>query len=264
MRDLNTYLTDLVSNLKVDKTLQEKIKSSFDNLEGLLFKEFKSALDTVTIFGSYDRGTAFSLPGDTKNFDVDILITFRKDQYQPQTYLNQIKNLGQQIYPRSGVSADFPSIAVEMGHVKFELVPAIKTGNGTEVKIPAPRSTELKWIETNPEKFKKKLADRNNDCDGMLTPLIKLAKYWSKCNGDHFSSFYLEDSIIRSNYPGCNTIRDYFFEFISDLGTTDKTDEQKKVIADLKERKRRLKALEDGKTPDYIETELNSFIPFIN
>lgn len=264
MRDINTYLTDLSNNLKVEKTLQEKIQSSFNNLEGLLFKEFKSELDTVTIFGSYDRGTAFALPGDKKNFDVDILITFRKDQYHPETYLKKIKNLGQQIYPRSGVSADFPSVAVEMNLMKFELVPAIKTGNGTEVKIPAPRGKEEKWIETNPEKFKKRLEQRNKDCDGMITPLVKLAKYWNKCNGDNFYSFYLEEFIINNNYPGCDTIREYFFEFISDLGTGDKTDAQKKAITDLKEKKRIIKVLEDGKVPEHIETELNSFIPFVN
>lgn len=264
MRDLNTYLTELSQKLIVGETQDKKILSSYDNLEGLLFKEFRAELDTVSRFGSYDRGTAFSLPNNEKSFDVDILITFKKDEFQPQTYLNKIKNLGQKIYPRSGVSADFPTVAIEMNHVLFELVPAIKTGNGTEVKIPAPRGNEEKWIETDPEKFKKKLLERDNDCDGMIIPLIKLAKYWNKCNGDNFYSFYFEEFIIRNSYPGCDTIREYFFEFISDLGTGDKTDAQKKLISEIKERKRRLKVLEEGKVPEYIEPELNSFIPMIN
>lgn len=264
MKQVNTYLTELSEKLIVSEAQNAKILSSYDNLEGLLFKEFRAELDSVSIFGSFDRGTAFSLPGIEKSFDVDVLITFKKDQFQPQTYLNKIKSLGQKIYPRSGVSTDFPSVAIEMDHVLFELVPAIKTGNGNEVKIPAPRGNEEKWIETNPEKFNNKLLQRDNDCDGMLIPLIKLAKYWNKCNGDNFYSFYLEDFIIRNNYPGCDTIREYFFRFISDLGTGDKTEAQKKAITDLKEKKRRLKVLEDGKVPEYIEPELNLFIPFIH
>ena len=40
--------------------------------------------------------------------------------------------------------------------------------------------------------------------------------------------------------------------------------EAKKVIAELKERKRSFEVMEDGKIPEYIELELNSFIPFIN
>lgn len=263
MKDVNTYLKELSEKLIVGETQNTKILSSYDNLEGLLFKEFRAELDSVSKFGSYDRETAFSLPDNDKNFDVDVLITFKKGQFQPQTYLNKLKNLGQRIYPRSGVSADFPSVAIEMNHVLFELVPAIKTGNGTEVEIPAPRGNDEKWIETDPEKFKKSVVSRNNDCDGMLIPTIKLAKYWNKCSGDNFYSFYLEDFIIGHSYPGCDTIREYFFEFIDDLSTSSKTDAQKKVITDLKERKRRLKVLEDGKVPEYIEQELNIFLPYI-
>lgn len=261
MKNVNTYLEELATKLIVGSTQKTKILSSYDYLEGLLFKEFRSELDSVTRFGSFDRETAFSLPNNEKNFDVDVLITFKQDQFQPQTYLNKIKNLGQKIYPRSGVSADFPTVAIEMNHVLFELVPAIKTGYGSEVKIPAPHSNEEKWIETNPEKFKKRLSDRNNDCDGMITPLIKLAKYWNKSNGDFFTSFYLEEFIIGISYPGCNTIREYFFEFISDLGTSDKTEIQTKAIKELKEMKRRLKVLESENMPEYIEHELNLLLP---
>ncbi|MBL0033927.1 MAG: hypothetical protein IPP27_17755 [Bacteroidetes bacterium] len=57
-------------------------------------------------------------------------------------------------------------------------------------------------------------------------------------------------------------MRDYYFYATNALIDTAATDKQKKVCADLKERNRRLRILEQYKIPEYIETELSTYLPF--
>jgi len=57
-------------------------------------------------------------------------------------------------------------------------------------------------------------------------------------------------------------MKDYFFEFIKDLDTNKQTENQVKFILELKKRRENLIILEERSLCDYLNLELDKFIPF--
>src|ERR1700733_2233309 len=119
--EINHFLEILANKLAIDPTRKSKIDVSVENLKSKIWGFFQEKLQEVSIFGSYDRQT---LIFEDKDADIDILIVFKKNEFQPQTYLNQVREFAKNVYPRSEVYPDFPTITVELDHIKFELVPA--------------------------------------------------------------------------------------------------------------------------------------------
>ncbi|SRR5258706_1551243 len=263
--DVNSYLTKLVKQLYVSKGDREKIDSSFSYLAGKIHEHFLHGIDRVNMFGSFDRGT--ELPqGIDKESDVDVMVIFRKNEYQPDTYLKHLSEFANKIYPRSDISPDHPAITVVLHHTKFELVPAFKESlffGGEELKIPAPRNKELKWITTTPEKLKKDLLEKDKNENGNMFPLIKLIKYFNTRIGRPYDSFVIEEFAISRSYS-CKNLRDYFFELINDLDADYQNERQKAFIAELKARKENLITLEKRNLTDYMELEMQKFLPLIS
>ncbi len=264
MTDINSYLTKLVEQLSNTKEDRDKIVNSFDYLEGKIFEFFRDRIEKVHIFGSYDRGTELPQSVDP-NSDVDVLVIFKINDFQPATFLKHLQECANKIYPRSEVSPDHPSITVVLSHTKFELVPAYWETNFLacdDLKIPAPRNEVLKWITTEPNRLKSTLQEKDKYENGLMIPLIKLIKYFNTIKGKPFDSFAIEKIAVSRSYPGKN-LRDYFFEFINDLDVYGTIEPQNKFITELKERRENLLALEKRNLTDYIELELQKFIPLI-
>ena len=132
-----------------------------------------------------------------------------------------------------------------------------------ELKIPAPRNKESKWITTNAEKSKNELLERHKQENELIIPLIKVIKYFNTLQGKPYDSYIIERFAISRSYQAQN-LRDYFLKFINDLNPNEQTEEQKKFILELKSRKENLLALEKRNLSDYIELEMQKFIPLIN
>jgi predicted nucleotidyltransferase len=265
--DVNSYLKKLAGKLKVDDEEKKRTDTSIAYLKKKAWEKFQEKLSLVDVFGSYNRETKLPELID-KESDVDIMLIFKSGEFQPQTYLNWLKDFSEKSYPRSDVSPDFPTIAIEIGRIRFELVPAYYETfvlSSDELKIPAPRNKEIKWITTAPKEFGNKVDKKNIDNDQQILPVIRLLKYWNYINGRLFSSYYLEHFIIEHSYSSCNELKDYFYEVISDLNKEQNLDQdQKKLVDGLYERRRRLLALEEKNIPEYIEQELMSFLPMIS
>ncbi len=262
MSYINSYLIKLAKQLSNSKEARDKIDNSYNYLEGKIFEFFRDRIQQVQIFGSYERGTELPQSIDL-NSDVDILVIFKANDFQPATFLKHLQEFADKIYPRSEVSPDHPAITVRLNHTKFELVPAYWETYyfvSDDLKIPAPRNKELKWITTEPNKLKSTLQKKDSDENELMIPLIKLIKYFNTLQGKPFDSFSIEKFAVSSSYP-CENLRDYFFEFIDDLDTFDKSEPQLKFISELKERRENLLALEKRNLTDYIELELQKFIP---
>lgn len=162
MNEINTYLTELSKQLCCSKDVTDKIDDSYNYLEGKIFEHFRVRIEKVQIFGSYDRGTYLPQSIDPYS-DVDVMIIFKTNEFQPDTFLKHLREFADKIYPRSEVSPDHPAITVVLQHTKFEVVPAyfeISFWNGKELKIPAPRNKDLKWITTEPNDLKEELFDK--------------------------------------------------------------------------------------------------------
>ena len=256
MIDVNTYLTSVSKKLEIEPTLKSKIDVSISHLKEKIWGLFQDRLLDVTIIGSFDRDTFIA---QDKEADVDILVVFKQKEFQPDTYLKQIRAFAEKNYPRSEVYPDHPTMVIDMEHIKFEIIPSYNYSTDT-VKIPAPRTNELKWISSSPIEFKSRVAKKDANNKGLILPLIRIIKYWNAINGKEFSSYDLERLIVNKTY-NCSTLTDYYFSATGSLDELAKTEKQKKLLTDLKEKHRRIRVMENYKLPEYIETELTTFLP---
>ena len=129
----------------------------------------------------------------------------------PQTYLNWLKQFANNYYSRSEIHQDYPTIALELNHIKFELVPAVCPWGGNGLQIPAPKSDILNWINTDPEQLRIDELNANAISGFKLKPMIRLMKYWNIRNGRIVSSYELEKYLSSLLYFGCKTLEDHFY-----------------------------------------------------
>lgn len=262
MLNANTYLENLLKKLNFSDVEHDKIKASLDYLKQKIWSAFQNKLENVELFGSFDRGT--SLPGSVDRFsDVDVMIIFRENEFQPQTYLNQLRSFGEKTYPRSETFPDHPTVVVELSHVRFELVPAhVEVGfwGGKTIKIPGTPAKELQWIETDPGAFKTVLLEKNEEKKGLTIPTIKLLKYWNAINNYPFRPYTIEKIAVDENVSGAN-LKECLYDFSDELSKYEKSAEGEKGFRLLAERIRRLKVLEKENIPEYIEQEMAAFLP---
>ena len=254
--DTNSYLTKLDQYLIVRTSEKEKIDKSIGFIKQKLWGIFQDRLSDVKIFGSYAKETFITQDNDA---DVDVLVTFKSKDFQPQTYLNQIKSFAADNYPRSNIYPDHPTIAIELEHIKFEIVPSIFVST-EEVRIPAPRTKELKWISSYPSRIQTKLTQKDKDNKGLIKPVIRIIKYWNYLNGKPFASYDIERQIVNKLYD-CKDLKDYFHSASYALTDIATTKQQKQFVEIIKEKRRRIKILEAHKLPEYIEPELSSILP---
>jgi predicted nucleotidyltransferase len=237
---------------------KKKIDISIEYFKEKIWGHFQDRLLEVVVFGSYSRDTIIPI----EDADVDIVAIYRTKEFQPETYLKQIKTFCEEIYPRSEIYQDHPTIVIDMEHIKFEVVPSYYISTGV-VKIPAPHSKELKWVNTNPKDLITKVANKDKNNKNLILPIIRILKYWNILNQRPFSSFQIERAIVDKLF-NCTTLKDYFVSAISAIEEIASNDTQKKAIGKLKDKQRRLRILESNNLIEYIEQELNSFIPFPN
>lgn len=256
MKDLTTYLTELAGELIISPTTKDRIDTSISYLKQKLWGCFQNKLYEVEVFGSYDRDTMIMQDEES---DVDIMIVFKQKDLQPDTYLSNLKDFCLTNYSRSEIYQDHPTIVLDMDHVKFEIVPSHFVSESTR-KIPAPKSKDLKWISTEPKTFKKNFDAKDANNKKLFKPVVRILKYWNSLNGHPFTSYGLEKILLNKSYS-CTTLKDYFLYASSALIESAETDSQKKAVEKLKDRKRRLRVLEDHKIPEYLESELQAFLP---
>lgn len=224
---INSYLTSLANGAITRDQEKLAIQKSISNLELRLRNHFGSQRADSFIFGSYSRGTILPRNMDEQS-DVDYMVIFSDTGLRPQTYLDRLRSFAVQNYQRSDISQSNPTIILDLNHIRFELVPAIKSWYG--LQIPARATDYSDWINTNPTDFNEKLVTANQANSNQIKPLVRLVKYWNASCGYPFESYSLEQKIANYNYGfgllGLQTSRrldEYFFQFIQslDLGWTD-------------------------------------------
>lgn len=265
MTDIDSYLHKLANQLTIDKVSRDAIDNSFNTLKGKIWGQYQDRLKSVELFGSYQRGT--KLPQSVDDIsDVDVLVIFNSNDFQPATLLKHLYQFADERYSRSDVTTDHPTVVIEMTKVRFEIVPAyweIPFIGTDELKIPAPKNKDLKWITTEPEKLKSRLDEKNREENELIIPLIKIMKYFNVRNGKPYDSFLIEHHAI-GRYYSEGTLKDYFFKFIEDLKTENADEEQKKFIQELQQRRANLLNLQQGNMQDYAILELQKFLPLLS
>ncbi len=67
--------------------------------------------------------------------DIDYMVVFEKGGYNPQTYLDGLRRFVEQRYQNSEIYQSSPTVVLELNHIRFDLVPAIRQW-GTTYNIP--------------------------------------------------------------------------------------------------------------------------------
>lgn len=210
---VNSYLTNLASRLVLSQTEKDSIQTSISTLSSRLHWSMSSEIEEKFQFGSSTRGTILPRLADEKS-DIDYMVVFDTtyNEFRPQTYLNKLRRFVDERYSTSEVSQSHPTIVLNLNHIKFELVPAVKD-RWYGYKIPSPAADWSDWMETSPNGFNSKLTTANTTNNSQIKPLVRLIKYWNAKNGYPFSSYELEEYICNQTFYVCSQLKDYFYDF---------------------------------------------------
>lgn len=218
MLDINRELYLYARKLYISNDSEESknINRSILNICRNLKRYFLGNISRVELFGSFTRKTILPRQFDLKS-DIDILILFNQEIYQrmAETYRTNLLLFADKYYQKSSIKKDFPTVVVELNHIKFDLVPAKAERFYGPPTISIPDSLN-KWQETNPNGFNQKLSTVNQRHSSKVKPLIRLLKYWNASHGYPYNSFALEQEIVEMLFQG-NNLHDYFFFAIDNL-----------------------------------------------
>ncbi|MBW9267386.1 MAG: nucleotidyltransferase [Candidatus Thiodiazotropha sp. (ex. Lucinisca nassula)] len=217
---VNSHLNRLAWQAVIRDTEKESIQRSIGVLRQRLTRNFRRELSEQMVFGSYTRGTILPRRMD-ENSDVDYMVVFADNGYQPQTYLNQLRRFVTTNYSRSEISQSHPTIVLNLNHIRFELVPAVRGFFGS-LKIPAKASDFEDWIDTDPNGFNVALTHSNQRYHSLIKRLIRVMKYWNVLAGKPFESYDLEKKIVELDYRDFGlrnekTLAPYFYTTIDEL-----------------------------------------------
>jgi len=188
------------NNLVLSYTDEErkKIQKSIASLTNWLNNK-SDVLETM-VFGSWTRNTILPRRYDESS-DIDILVVFNGNVYNrhPESCRNLLRTYAAQTYSSSYVRKDAPAVKLELGFIKYDLVPAVSDPFWGQLCIPNTKSGEG-WMSTFPRDLDPKLERVNMDIGGnVVRHVIRLCKYMNKCGQrTKMSSYELESYIIGS------------------------------------------------------------------
>ena len=253
-----SYLQTRASNAVLSATERGSITTSISTLQTRLRSYFPTELQDHFRFGSSTRETILPRSMDERS-DIDYMIVFKEGGYTPQTYLDRVKRFVNYYYSSSEIYQSSPTIVLELNHIKFDLVPALKYAWGTGYQIPKGSGS---WQDTNPNDFNKSLEDANKNNAYLLKPTIRLAKFWNAKAGYVFDSFAFEKWMMDQSYFWSSNQKEYLFavfDALSTYGVTeqwrkDKVERAKQIIANVRQ-------YEKDNMPITAEVEVKKLIP---
>lgn len=254
-----SYLEKRASDAVLTSTEETSIRTSITTINNRLISYFGTGLSEQFRFGSSTRGTILPRSMD-EHSDIDYMVVFAEGGYTPQTYLDRLKRFAETYYSSSEIKQSSPSIVLQLNHIKFDLVPALKQQflfDGYRI----PRGPN-NWQDTDPNDFNEDLTKKNNAEKYKIKPTIRLVKYWNAKNGYIFDSFSLEKFIIGLNYWMDSNQRDYLFTVFDHLSVgwgeaqwrQDKLARAKEIIANVRRYER-------DEMPVSAELEVTKLIP---
>lgn len=215
---IESYLKNLATQYYLKNSSDEV--SKIDGSVSTLFRNLDSFFNQKQIkrkfvFGSYDRDTILPRRYDSGS-DVDVMVVFNHSIFErtPETYRSWLQTFANYHYANrynSKVTKTFPTVKVELNHIKYDLVPAreITTFYSPTLQIP---DSSGGWIVTDPNDVKSKLVRANTTYSGIVRPIVRLLKAWnSKMTFPPFDSYDLESKIISFYYFGDNIQSGFFY-----------------------------------------------------
>lgn len=252
-----SHLQNRASAAVLSSTEKSSIDTSIATINTRIKAYFGDNLVSQFRFGSSTRDTILPRFMD-EHSDIDYMVVLKEDGSVPQTYLDRMKRFAEKYYSTSYIKQSSPSIMLELNHIRFDLVPAIKSWD-TWYKIPDASGS---WQDTNPNDFNGNLIEKNKQNLNIIKPTIRLAKYWNALNGYIFDSFGLEKWIIGLSFWGCTNQKDYLFTVFDNLQVVyveaqrhkDKVTRAKQIVQNVRDYERQ-------GMPVTAESEIKKLIP---
>lgn len=264
---INGYLTQIANRAILRDDDKAGVQRSIATLQSRLIGHFGSQMSTHFVFGSYDRGTMLPRSMDGQS-DVDYMIVFAEGGLRPQSYLDRLRRFAEVRYGRSEVAQSHPTVALELNHIRFELVPALQDWwNGTQ--IPQRSDNYQNWQSTDPRGFNAKLIAANQAHANLIKPLVRILKYWNATAGYPFESFDLEQQVAGHGYtspwgllaPNSQQLASYFFQLVDELSVGLFAPQWKRdAVARLQQTVRKARTLERNGNPS-AESALARLLP---
>ena len=252
-----TYLQSRASAAVLSGDEEKSINTSISTIKTRLTSHFGAGLSEQFRFGSSTRGTILPRSMD-EHSDIDYMVVFSDNSHVPQTYLDRLKKFAETYYASSDIKQSSPSVVLQLNHIKFDLVPALKQ-QYSGYKIPNGPSA---WQDTNPNDFNATLTAKNTAELSMIKPTIRLVKYWNAYNGYIFDSYSLEKYIVGLSFYGVNNLREYVFTVLDNLSLSyDQPQWRKDKLVRAKEIVAKVRQLERDNMPATAEAEIKKLIP---
>lgn len=253
-----SYLEERASGAVLSSTEESSINTSIATIKARLASHFGTGLSEQFRFGSSTRGTILPRSMD-EHSDIDYMAVFSDSGYTPQTYLDRLKRFAEKYYSSSEIKQSSPTVILQLGHIKFDLVPALKENPG--YKIP---NGPTAWRDTNPNDFNATLTSKNVAELYKIKPTIRLVKYWNANKDYIYESYGLEKYIVGLDYYGINNMRDYVFKVFDSLSLPhDQPQSRKDKLARAKEIVANVRKYERDDMPATAEAEVKKLIPAI-
>lgn len=252
-----SYLDKRASQAILPATEERSINTSVTTIGDRLASHFGQQLKEQFRFGSSTRGTILPRSMD-EHSDIDYMVVLDNDGSTPQTYLDRVKRFSEKYYSRSEIKQSSPSIVLELNHIKFDLVPAIKSWLGGYQIVGDGNS----WRSTDPNDFNRALTEKNNSELFKIKPTIRLAKFWNAQNGYVFDSFEFEKWIVDRSFWFISNQRDYLFKVFDDLSAwSEQSQWRRDRIQRAKDIIARVREYEVKDMPVTAESEVKKLIP---
>jgi|GEM_PF-2085126 len=185
--------TDLLTRLRLTEPQSATAATRVTGIKAFLNDHFTMAEAPFTI-GSYRRGTIIR-----PERDLDILAPFSYSHYKARydndsrALLYLLRDRLNDGYATTTVSARQVAVRLDFSVIRADVVPAFRRDGGGYF-IPNGKN---RWSATNPAYHTRLITDRNQALENMLTPLIRIIKFWNLQNGAHLTSFHTELMVWR-------------------------------------------------------------------
>jgi len=197
---LNSLLESFAQNELViswNDPERARIRTSLSTLRSRAKSYFSGDFIGIETFGSWNRNTILPRRYDPSS-DVDVMLVFHRDKYSngaSESARNRVRIFASNSYSTSEVHLDTPCVKLELGHIKFDLVPAIQQEWLPGYMIPDGRN---RWMSTDPDLLEDKLTSVNQQVGNNLARrIIRLCKYWNKAKENSaLSSYFLESAVL--------------------------------------------------------------------
>lgn len=210
--DIIHHLAEVARRALLSPADKARLQALVDRVLAQVAADFpRHVVTRCEVVGSFSRDTCLPAAMDPQG-DIDVLVLFQDTHHLPAYFLEQLQRFAEYHYPAGAIERRNGELHLKLPPAWIKLVPAL--GSLTGVQVPGPG---MSWIRIDPFSAREQLRARDQQLDGLVLPLVRLAKYWNACNGYPFASWDLEQRVVSHRFLGDRNLQACFFELLRAL-----------------------------------------------